>query len=137
VHSGDLVYCNAGHDAPYCVGAASGLRRLVAGDGPPLCTVDDFEYRGDHTFLDPGELVVLVTDGVTDMRDPAGAMYGRARMEAVLEGRRSQAGSAREAVDALRGDVQAFAAGAEPADDLTALAIRWNGKPGIPRSTGR
>ena len=39
--------------------------------------------------------------------------------------------------DALRDDVQAFAAGAEPADDLTVLAIRWNGKPGIPRSTGR
>ncbi len=61
---------------------------------------------------------MLVTDGVTDMRDPSGAMYGRARMEAVLEGRRSPAADARSAVDALRGDVQVFAAGAEPADDL-------------------
>ena len=95
------------------------------------------EWRGAGDGIAQGELVVLVTDGVTDMRDPTGAMYGRARMEAVLEGRRSQSGSAREAVDALRGDVQAFAAGAEPADDLTVLAIRWNGKPGIPRSTGR
>ena len=130
--TGDLVYCNAGHDAPYGVGASSELRRLGGGDGPPLCTVDDFDYRGEHTFLDPGELVVLVTDGVTDMRDPSGAMYGRSRMEAVLEGRRSQAGGARAAVDALRGDVQAFAAGTEPADDLTILAIRWTG-----RATGR
>ena len=127
--TGDLVYANAGHDAPYCVGPASGVRRLAAGDGPPLCTVDGFEYRGEHTFLDPGELCVLTTDGVTDMRDPQGAMYGRARLEAVLERWRAQpSGDAHGAVNALRADVQAFAAGAEPADDLTVLAFRWNGR---------
>ena len=127
LEAGDLVYCNAGHDDPYCVGAASGLRRLDAGDGPPLCTVDDYEYRGEHTFLDRGELVVLVTDGVTDMRDASGAMYGRERMEAVLERSRAAQAPARSVVDALKADVQAFAAGAEPADDLTIVAIRWNG----------
>ena len=124
---GDLVYCNAGHDDPYCVGAASGLRRLDRGDGPPLCTIDDYEYRGEHTFLDAGELVVLVTDGVTDMRDASGAMYGRERMEAVLERSRAAEAPARAVVDALKADVQAFAAGAEPADDLTIVAVRWNG----------
>ncbi|CAG0954480.1 adenylate cyclase [Burkholderiales bacterium] len=125
--SGDLVYCNAGHDDPYCVSATSGLRRLDAGDGPPLCTVDDHEYRGDHTFLDRGEIVLLVTDGVTDMRDTSGEMYGRARMEAVIGRGRAGASSALAMVDALRGDVREFAAGAEPADDLTILAIRWIG----------
>jgi serine phosphatase RsbU (regulator of sigma subunit) len=126
--AGDLVYCNAGHDNPYCIGAASGLRRLDAGDGPPLCTVDDHEYRGEHTFLDPGELVVLVTDGVTDMRNAAGEMYSRERMESLLNGLRERALDAHAAVDALRADVQAFAAGAEPADDLTVLALRWLGR---------
>jgi serine phosphatase RsbU (regulator of sigma subunit) len=123
--TGDLVYANAGHDAPYCIGPASGIRRLAAGDGPPLCTVDDFEYRGEHTFVDPGELCVLTTDGVTDMRSPQGAMYGRARLEAVLERWRLQPTGARGAVDALKADVQGFAAGADPADDLTVLAFRW------------
>jgi serine phosphatase RsbU (regulator of sigma subunit)/CHASE2 domain-containing sensor protein len=123
--TGDLVYANAGHDAPYCVGNRSGLRRLDAGDGPPLCTVDDFAYRGEHTFLDPDELVVLTTDGITDMRDPAGEMYGRARMEAVLQAWRERPSGAQGVVDALRGDAQTFAAGAEPADDLTVLAFRW------------
>jgi serine phosphatase RsbU (regulator of sigma subunit)/CHASE2 domain-containing sensor protein len=123
--TGDLVYANAGHDAPYCVGIRSGLRRLAAGDGPPLCTVDDFEYRGEHTFLDPDELVVMTTDGITDMRNPAGEMYGRARLEAVLDRWRQQPGKAQGFVDALRDDVLAFAAGAELADDLTILAYRW------------
>jgi serine phosphatase RsbU (regulator of sigma subunit)/CHASE2 domain-containing sensor protein len=123
--TGDLVYANAGHDAPYCIGPASGIRRLAAGDGPPLCTVDDFEYRGEHTFVDPGEFCVLTTDGVTDLRCPMGALFGRARLEAVLERWRLQPTGARGAVDALKADVQGFAAGADPADDLTVLAFRW------------
>jgi len=123
--TGDLVYANAGHDSPYCVGIRSGLRRLSAGDGPPLCTVDDFEYRGEHTFLDPDELVVLTTDGITDMRNPDGEMYGRARLEAALERWRQQPRKAQDLVDTLRDDVLAFAAGAEPTDDVTILAYRW------------
>ena len=123
--TGDLIYANAGHDAPYCVGIRSGLRRLDAGDGPPLCTVDDFEYRGEHTFVDPDELVVMTTDGITDMRNPAGEMYGRARLEAVLERWRQQPTGAQGIVDMLRDDVLAYAAGAEPADDVTILAYRW------------
>jgi len=123
--TGDLVYANAGHDSPYCVGIRSGLRRLSAGDGPPLCTVDGFEYRGEHTFLDPDELVVMTTDGVTDMRNPEGEMYGRARLEAILDRWRQQPGKAQDLVDAMRDDVLAFAAGAEPTDDVTILAYRW------------
>jgi serine phosphatase RsbU (regulator of sigma subunit) len=123
--TGDLVYANAGHDAPYCVGIRSGLRRLDAGDGPPLCTVDDFNYVGEHTFLDPDELVVLTTDGVTDMRNPQGDMYGRARMEAVLQAWREHPSGAQGIVDALSADVVKFADGADPADDMSVLAFRW------------
>jgi len=126
--AGDLVYCNAGHDDPYCVGVASGLRRLGHGDGPPLCAVDDHEYAGEHTFLDRGEMIVLVTDGVTDMRDPSGAMYGRARLEALLERLREATLDAHATVNAIRDDVRAFAAGAEPADDFTILALAWRGR---------
>ena len=125
--TGDLVYCNAGHDDPYCVGAASALRRLSGGDGPPLCAVDDHEYSGEHTFVDAGEMIVMVTDGVTDMVDPSGGMYGRARLEALLDRLRKERLDARAAVQAIRDDVQAFAAGAEPADDFSILVIVWRG----------
>jgi serine phosphatase RsbU (regulator of sigma subunit) len=59
------------------------------------------------------------------MRDPQGQMYGRARMEAVLNRWREHPAGAQALVDALRTDVQAFAAGADPADDMTVLAFRW------------
>ena len=73
----------------------------------------------------PGELLCAVTDGVTEAANRAGALYGSARVQAILPGLGLDCASVRDVVDALRADVEAFAAGAEPADDLTILAFRW------------
>jgi serine phosphatase RsbU (regulator of sigma subunit) len=74
-----------------------------------------------------------MTDGVTEARNAAGELYGPARVQHVLEARRDAAAGAQGLVDALHDDVQAFAAGAEAADDLTILALRWH-VPGALRS---
>jgi serine phosphatase RsbU (regulator of sigma subunit) len=101
------------------------LRRLEAIGGPPLCVVDDFAYEAGRAQLAPGDTLCLMTDGVVEAMNGAGELYGRARLEAVLTGVRAAAPEA--IVDAIRADVARFAAGAEPADDLAILALRWNG----------
>ncbi len=103
------------------------MRRIDDGDGPPLCAMSDFEYQGGRYAMRPGELLCVITDGVSEAQDPAGALYGGARVEAMLPGLGGGAATARGVVDALQADVGAFAAGAEPADDLTILALRWHG----------
>jgi len=126
--SGALDYCNAGNENPYLVDAAEPqLQRITDGDGPPLCAVGDFGYRGGHCRLTPGALVCLMTDGVTEAQNPAGELYGHARVGAILRDMRCAPANARALVDALHDDVLAFAAGAEAADDLTILALRWRG----------
>ena len=124
--SGELEYCNAGHENPYRLHRGR-LLRIADGDGPPLCAVADFGYRGARCRLTPGELLCVMTDGVTEAQSSAGELFGHARVEEVLV--RAMQGNAdpRELVQSLRERVQAFAAGAEPADDLTVLALRWNG----------
>jgi serine phosphatase RsbU (regulator of sigma subunit) len=127
IDSGHLTYCNAGHDDPYVLGPDAGRdARLADNAGPPLCTVDGFDYVSGERRLHAGEMLVLVTDGVVDARNRDGERHGSARLEALLS-RRKAGGSARQMVDAICADVHAFAAGAEPADDLTDLALRWNG----------
>ena len=124
LRSGDLEYCNAGHENPWLRRRGNdAAERLADGGGPPLCVVDEFEYRAAHTQLAPGDLLCVVSDGVTEAADPAGAFYGAARVDRVL----SRAQSAHGAVDALRNDVNAFAAGAEQSDDMTVLALCWRG----------
>lgn len=123
--SGELAYCNAGHDNPAVIGAEGGVAaRLSAGDGPPLCVVDDFEYRGARHHLEPGEALVMVTDGVTEAMNRSGELYGTRRLTRVLEAPCPGGRGAAGLLEAVVADVGSFAADAEPADDLTLLVLR-------------
>jgi adenylate cyclase len=125
---GILSYCNAGHDNPYRLHPSHpGLLRISDGDGPPLCAVADFAYRGAQCQLLPGELLCLMTDGVTEAQSRQGELFGQERVNALLLDLRQRGAGARELVETLRTQVKAFAGHAEPADDLTVLALRWNG----------
>ena len=128
LRSGELAYCNAGHENPYLLRPGSAqVERIADGDGPPLCAMSDYDYRSACRRLAPGELLCLMTDGVTEAQDAAGALYGHARAERVICEHFHGAASARELVTALQDDVLAFEDGAEANDDLTILALRWNG----------
>jgi serine phosphatase RsbU (regulator of sigma subunit) len=73
--------------------------------------------------LAPGDVVCVVSDGITEAHNAADALYGTARAALALAG----APSARDAVERLRDDVRAFARGAPQADDMTVLALGWLG----------
>jgi serine phosphatase RsbU (regulator of sigma subunit) len=124
--TGQLDYCNAGFDAPYLVHAGKRPpRQLMAGGGPPLCVLDDFPYESAIYLMKPGEMICLVTDGVTEALDAAGALYGPARLKALLaDVRPSDAGKVGAAI---RDDVTRFTEGTERSDDQTILVVRWNG----------
>ena len=128
LETGELAYCNAGHENPYLMHPTDGtLRRIEDGDGPPLCSVSDFAYRGGQCHLQSGELLCLISDGVTEAQNLKGHLYGNGRVQHILLGFVSRTATPLAVVKALRTDVEAFAAGAEPADDVTILALRWNG----------
>ena len=135
--TGHLDYCNAGHENPFVVdpGGVS-ERRLADGGGPPLCAVDAFAYRGARDRLRPGELLCVISDGVTEALDRGGVLYGSVRARAALNAAvRDGASTAGAVIGALRRDVESFAAGTVPADDMTILVLRWNG-PGQRASGG-
>jgi serine phosphatase RsbU (regulator of sigma subunit) len=126
--SGELEYCNAGHEIPYLCGSQA-IGRIEDSGGPPLCVVDDFEYRAAHRRMRTGEVLCLITDGVIDAQNPAGEFYGRERAEQCLKKLAQVRASARDIVATLCADVASFTASAETFDDLTVIALRWNGPP--------
>ena len=133
--SGELDYCNAGHDNPLRLAPGAGeLRHVADGDGPPLCVVEGFAYRGARLRLQPGELLCLATDGVFEAQDAAGALYGHARLESVLLRAGRGDAPATGIVAAVQADVAAFAGAIEPADDLTLLCLRWHGPAAAPEA---
>jgi len=127
LETGMLNYCNAGHENPYLLHPEDvALRRIEDGDGPPLCAATEFPYRGGCYGMRPGELLCVISDGVTEAQNVAGDFYGRKRLEAIIR-LRGGASNARALIDALCSDVEGFIAGAEPADDFTVLVLRWRG----------
>jgi serine phosphatase RsbU (regulator of sigma subunit)/CHASE2 domain-containing sensor protein len=123
VETGELAYCNAGHEPPHAIAADGKRIRQLEGGGPPLCTLENFPYQTAHTRMEPGESLVLVSDGVPEAMNPAGELFGRARLGRLLAA--MPAGlSAEERVKAMSDEVRSFAAGADMADDVTILVVR-------------
>jgi CHASE2 domain-containing sensor protein/serine phosphatase RsbU (regulator of sigma subunit) len=137
LETGELAYCNAGHENPYLLPRGPGQMRLIEdGDGPPLCAVDAFAYREARRRMHPGEMLCLVTDGLVDTSNAKGELFGRQRIETRLAELAEQRASPKTIVDGLCADANAFAAGVEAPDDLTVLALRWNGPRGALVASG-
>ena len=133
VQTGMLEYGNAGHEPPFLRSANGAPERLGSPGGPPLCVVEDFSYPTDRRQLSPGEWVFVVTDGATEAMNPKREFFGVERLRTSLSW--MPAGAApTELVKRLRDDVARFAAGAEPADDITLVALLWDGAASETRS---
>ncbi len=126
--SGQLDYVNAGHDAPYTQRSGAAATRFEPASGPPLCVMEDFVFPAGSRRLMPGEWLCVMTDGVTEATDSGRAFFGGARVKALLESAPTLQ-SPDDVVHRIRTQVHQFAAGTEPADDMTLLAVRWNGLP--------
>jgi serine phosphatase RsbU (regulator of sigma subunit) len=120
--SGEVDFASAGHDAPFILGGTTGLRRLITEGGPPLGAVDDFRYPIDHDRIEPGEVLLLYTDGVTEAENANHALYSSERLTTALG--KAPVVDAQRVVAAVIDDVHRFVGGAEQADDMTLLALR-------------
>ena len=120
--SGEVDFASAGHDAPFILGGKTGLRRLVTEGGPPLGAVDDFRYPIDHDRIEPGEVLLLYTDGVTEAENASHTLYSSERLATALG--KAPVVDAQSVVAAVVDDVSRFVGSAERADDMTLLALR-------------
>jgi sigma-B regulation protein RsbU (phosphoserine phosphatase) len=116
-----LTYVNGGHNAPVVAGADGTMRTLDA-TGLPLGILPDALYEEASLTLDPGDLLLAYTDGVTESLDREGEEFGATRLHALAT---SLAGASADAVQhAVVEAVGAWSAGTSPHDDLTVVAAR-------------
>jgi serine phosphatase RsbU (regulator of sigma subunit) len=123
--SGEVDFASAGHDAPFVLGGKTSLRRLVTEGGPPLGAVDEFCFPIDHDRIEPGEILLLYTDGVTEAENANHTLYSSERLIIALG--KAPIVDAQHVVTAVIDDVSRFVDGAEQADDMTVLALRRMG----------
>lgn len=119
--TGEIRYCNGGHNLPYVRRVDGRVEMLEATEGLLLGKIPNIEYDVKKVKLAKGDMIVLYTDGVTEAMDPDGEMYEEARFEEFLA--RPSNDNPGHLVKGAMADVLAFTRGAEPSDDITLLAL--------------
>lgn len=126
LRTGRLDYVNAGHHAPWLMSAGGELSAVPPTHGIAVGIEEDMPYAQKTLYLQPGDLLYLYTDGITEAFDPAGQVFGDDRLAGLL--RAQSADVAPDAlIDAVIADVRAFEQGTDPTDDVTSLCLRYRG----------
>jgi sigma-B regulation protein RsbU (phosphoserine phosphatase) len=131
MQTGELRYCNAGHDAPYHLfKGEEGPVELPCDANLPLGVLQGLEFTEQSTHMEPGEMLFLYTDGLTEAENISHALFGEERIRQTLSRMPSDIGC-QQMIATMQGTVQTFVGGAEQSDDLTLFAFRF-----LEKSTG-
>ncbi len=123
--TGELEYCVGGHNPPFLFSANGGVRMMESKGGMIVGMVEQAHYTTERVQLNPGDGIFLYTDGVTEAEDLGEWQFGEERVESLLE--EMKAHPVEEIIRAAFRHVTTFAAGAPQHDDITAMALRYEG----------
>lgn len=120
--TGEVAYCNAGHNPPLLVRRDGKMESLPSG-GLILGILPMVTYTEGRCRLDPGDTVVLFSDGVTEAAPPSGdGDFGEERLADVI--RQNTSEPVMNVVQSVFDEVVRFTAGAPAADDITVVVAR-------------
>jgi serine phosphatase RsbU (regulator of sigma subunit) len=119
---GHLEFINAGHPSPFLIRRGVAEEAFTEGSYP-VGLVPEAEYTAACLKLEPGDTLVLFSDGVTEAMDPDEQLFGIPRLKQVLTGQMEC--PLEQLQKCVLESVENFARGAHQADDLTLLIVRY------------
>ena len=123
--TGEIEYVNAGHNPPYIL-SGQDIEMVKMTGGTVLGYMDDVNYGSQKIRLNPGDLLFLFTDGVTEAFNTREELYGDERLVTFLGAHQST--PIQEIVKQSNQSVSDFSTGVAQSDDITLLAIRYHGQ---------
>lgn len=123
VHTGVLDYCNAAHNYPFILHADGTMRTLTKSHGIPLGIYKNKPYKSNSIELQPGDLVLLYTDGIINSRNPLGKHYGTEKLKQEIQGMINL--NASEVVNRLLENIRNYEEGSSQSDDISLLALKY------------
>ena len=118
--TGQLRYCNAGHDAPYVQAT-----QLPCDSNLPVGVTPDLKYSEQETMIATDMTIFLYTDGLTEAENGDHELFGVQRITEVFT---TFKGSPQELIETMTTAVHQFVGETEQSDDLTLLAIKYKKK---------
>lgn len=123
--TGDLCMVNAGHNPPIIGNDISGYNYIKLNQNIALGVLDDFTYHSDNRKLNPGDKILLYTDGITEAFNPEGEVFSDNRLLAIVQN--SKEIDSKQLVLEIKHEIKKFAQDAEQSDDITILALTYTG----------
>lgn len=120
--SDELSFSNAGHGPLFCYRSSLGSCSITKLDGMPIGIAEDVDYTQAKVKLSKGDIVILYTDGITEMRNVEKEDYGLNRLQKLLV--KNADLNAEEIVDLVVQSVDAFRGEEPPHDDMTVLVFK-------------
>lgn len=121
--SGSLTYAGAGHLPGYLLDSSGNVRARLESTGIPLAIVPDSEYLTESAPpLQPGEIVLLLTDGIIEARGSGEDLFGIGRVLELVKTHRHR--PAREILSALYAAIRNFCGPKAQFDDMTAIIVK-------------
>ena len=133
LRSGKLVYANGGHNPPLYRHADGSVEWMRDRSGLLLGSFEGVPYRVFERTMIRGDSLILYTDGVTEAMDASDHCYGDERLFQLVE--RECDGYPASVSGVIEEDVRAFAEGADQADDITLLVLRYDGQENGPAAS--
>ena len=119
--TGMIDFTNAGHNPPYILHADGKVEMLATKPNLVLGAVEGMPFTNESMQLNPGDAIVMYTDGVTEAENIDHDQFGESKLEAVLATLKG-AGS-EQIVETINAEVKKFAGDAPQSDDITQLVI--------------
>jgi len=127
--AGQFEYVNAGH-VPPLIRRLSGKAEGLEGGNMPVGLFAEAEYESASAKMEPGEFLVIYSDGVSEAANIRRELFEEERLRDVLEGFKGQ--TVEELALSVRDAVKAFSAGAPQSDDITMLVVQYKGASSAP-----
>ena len=121
-NTGEVNYCNAGHNSPYITHANGNVESLPISSNCMIGAIEGLEFNEGKMVLEKGDMLTMYTDGVNEAVNPTFEEYGNQRLNDTLADMHGK--TCKETIDGLLESVKTFADGAEQSDDITILAIK-------------
>ncbi|MFO7742166.1 MAG: GAF domain-containing protein [Anaerolineae bacterium] len=122
LETGKLVYASAGHHPPLILRSpARRLQQLDRG-GTALGVLKGIQFQEHVNELEPGDYMILYTDGITEALSPEGVFYGEERLRNVIQAPHGE-DSAEKILNAVLDSVAALVGDNPPSDDLTLMVV--------------
>ena len=125
LNSGKLTFVNAGHNPPLIRQNNGDFEYLNSQPNFVLGGIEDIHYNEYELDLNPGDMIFLYTDGITEANDDYNGFYGENRLKTTINNIKDE--KLEKIIETVKKDVYQFCNSNSQFDDMTMLIIKYNG----------